>query len=179
MGRISCLALRSAGFLDRHSRARSEPGISRFQVWSFGPSRNDGVNFPLNQRQLAIDHQQHAIELVAAAQDQPACRDHAVNALLAGEPRIFFDTIDRYFQSAAEHREHRAVPQEINGVVAPLTIGDHAPVQIQDTIEFETIERHPAWQWTRSGVARRCATLAWIGFLRYRTHAGSPVISTT
>ncbi|TFV43640.1 hypothetical protein E4K65_31190 [Bradyrhizobium niftali] len=28
----------------RHSRAvrSTEPGISRFRVWSFGPSRNDG-----------------------------------------------------------------------------------------------------------------------------------------
>src|SRR5512142_2686967 len=28
----------------RHSGARSEPGISRFRVWSFGPSRNDKYN---------------------------------------------------------------------------------------------------------------------------------------
>src|SRR5260221_697785 len=55
--------------LDRHSGARSEPGISRFRVWSFGPSRNDGANFELNQRQLAVNYQQYAIELVAAAQD--------------------------------------------------------------------------------------------------------------
>jgi hypothetical protein len=24
-------------------RAKREPGISRFRVWSFGPSRNDGL----------------------------------------------------------------------------------------------------------------------------------------
>src|SRR5260370_36849091 len=31
--------------LSRHSGAMQsiEPGISRFRVWSFGPSRNDGV----------------------------------------------------------------------------------------------------------------------------------------
>ena len=58
----------------------------------------------LNHRQLAVDHQQHAIEFVAAAQDQPARRDHAVNPLLACEPRIFFDALDRYwggFKSSA------------------------------------------------------------------------------
>src|SRR6266852_9936657 len=106
------------------------------EVWSLRPSRNDGA---LDHRQLAVDHQQHAVEFMAAAQDQPAPRDHAVNALLAREPRIFFDAIDWHFRSAAEYREHRAVPQKIDGVVAPLAIGDHAPVQIQDTIEFETI----------------------------------------
>src|ERR1700736_5967950 len=114
---------------------------------------------------------------MAAAQDQPARRDHAVDALLAREPRIFFDAVDRHFGSAAEHREHRAIPQEIDGIVAPLAIGDHAPVQIQNAIEFEAIERHPAWQSTRSGIASRCAILAWIGFLRHRTHAASPVIT--
>ncbi len=31
----------------------------------------------LNHRQLAVDYQQHAVEFVAAAQDQPARRDHA------------------------------------------------------------------------------------------------------
>src|SRR5258708_29040037 len=116
---------------------------------------------------------------MAAAQDQPSCRDHAVDALLAREPRIFLDAVDRHFGGAAEYREHRAIPQEIDGIVAPLAIGDHAPVQIQDTIEFETIERDPAWQWTRSGVARRCASLAWIGFLRHRTHGAPPVIWQT
>jgi len=32
-------------FWRRHSGAvrSTEPGISRFRVWSFGPSRNDGV----------------------------------------------------------------------------------------------------------------------------------------
>src|SRR6202022_2903459 len=112
---------------------------------------------------------------MAAAQDQPARRDHAVDALLARQPRIFFDAVDRHFGSAAEYREHRAIFEEVDGIVAPLTIGDHAPIQIQDTIEFETIERHPAWQRTRSGVARRCAALAWVGFLRYQTHRAPPV----
>src|SRR5712675_1175184 len=103
------------------------------------------TDVPANHRQLAVDHQQHAIEFVAAAQDQPARRDHAVDPLLAREPRIFFDAIDGYFGGAAEYREHRAVLEKVDGIVPPLAIGDHAPVQIQNTIEFETIERHPAW----------------------------------
>src|SRR5216684_978898 len=120
-------------------RTRSQPRISLRSIRATGPT------FPLNHRQLAVDYQQHAIEFVAAAQDQPARRDHAVDPLLAREPRIFFDAIDGYFGGAAEYREHRAVLEKVDGVVAPLAIGDHAPVQIQNTIEFETIERHPAW----------------------------------
>src|ERR1700719_3033532 len=124
----------------------------------------------LNHRQLAVDRQQYAIEVMAPAQDQSARRDDTVNPLLARQPRILFDAVEWNFRGAAEDREHRAVAQEIDGIVTPLAVGDHAPVQVQDAIEFEAIERHPAWQGTRSGIARRCAELTWIGFLRHRTH---------
>src|SRR4051812_22124900 len=105
---------------------------------------------------------------MAAAQDQPGRCYHAVHALLAREPRIFLDAIDRHFRGAAEYRKHRTVLQEVDGIVAPLAIGDHAPVQIQNTIEFKTIERDSIWRWARSGGTRPCAILAWIGVLRYR-----------
>src|SRR5258705_461208 len=85
------------------------------------------TSLALNQRQLAVDYQQHAVELVAAAQDQSARRNHAVNALLAYEPRIFFDTIDRHFRGAAEHREHGAVPQEIDAIIPPPAVGHRPP----------------------------------------------------
>src|ERR1700682_3774131 len=116
----------------------------------------------LDHRHLTVVPQQHAIEFMPAAQDQSARRDHAIDPLLAGEPRIFFDAVDWNFGSAPEYRKHRTVAQEIDGIVAPLAVGDHASVQVQDAIEFETIECHPAWQGTRSGVARHCANLTWI-----------------
>ena len=122
-------------------------------------------------RQLAVDHQQHTFKLMAAAQDQARGRDHAVHALLAREPGIFFDAVDRHFRSAAEHREHRAVFQEVDGVVAPFAVGDHAAVEIEDAVEFEAIERHPIWLRARSSARRHCAILARIGILRYRRHA--------
>src|SRR3954454_2377946 len=125
----------------------------------------------LNQRQLAVDHQQHAVEFLAAAQDQAGRRDHAVHALLARELRIFLDAIERDFGGAAEYRKHRAVLQEIDGVIAPFAVGDHAPVEVQDAIEFQAVEGNSMWHWARSGGARRCAALAWIGILQNRTHA--------
>src|SRR3954465_10736194 len=83
----------------------------------------------LHHRQLAIDHQQHAFEFVAAAQDQPGRGDHAVHALLAREPRILLDAIDRDFGGAAEYREHRTLPEEVDGIVAPFAVGDHPAIQ--------------------------------------------------
>src|SRR5882724_4070322 len=133
----------------------------------------------LNQRQLAVDHQQHAVEFMAAAQDQAGRRDHAVHALLAREPRVFLDAIERDFGGAAEYRKHRAVLQEIDGVISPFAVGDHAPVEVQDAIEFEAVEGNSMWHWARSGNARRCAALAWIGILQNRTHRAPPVTSLT
>src|SRR5437879_8372725 len=113
---------------------------------------------------------------MAAAQDQSGRRDHAVHALLAREARIFLDAVDRNLGGAAEYRKHRTVFQKVDGVVTPFAIGDHAPIQIEDTVEFETIERDTIRRWDCSGGARHCAALAWIGVLRYRDHRGAPVI---
>src|SRR5216684_2698866 len=56
----------------RNKRARS---------MSTRPSQVPSRLSLLNHRQLAVDYQQHAVEFVAAAQDQPARRDHAVDPL--------------------------------------------------------------------------------------------------
>src|SRR3954452_16190534 len=108
-----------------------------------------------HHRQLAVDHQQHAVEFMAAAQDQPGGGDHAVGALLARQPRILLDAVDRHFGSAAENRKYRAVFQEVDGVVAPFAVGDHAAVEIEDAIKFETVECYPALRSARSGGALR------------------------
>src|ERR1700722_20838583 len=148
---------------------------SGFRIKRCALVRNDGCTS--DHRQLAVDHQQYPIQLMAAAQDQAASRDHAVHALLAREPWIFLDPIERNFRGTAEDRENRAVAQEVDGIVAPLTVRDHASVQIQDAVEFEAIERHPARLGGRSGLTHRGACLAWIGILRNQTHGTSPVIS--
>jgi hypothetical protein len=51
---------------------------------------------------LAIDCEQHAIEVVAAPQDQSTCRDDAVSTLAPGQLGVFFDAIDRDLRSTSE-----------------------------------------------------------------------------
>ena len=85
---------------------------------------------------------QHAIELVAAAHDQAGRRNHAVGALAARQPRIFLDAVDRDFRGAAEHREHRAVLEKIDGVIAPFAGGDHAAVEAENAVELAPVEGH-------------------------------------
>jgi hypothetical protein len=43
---------------ERHSGAMQsiEPGISRFRVWSFGPSRNDGIWSPREDQLIDLDN---------------------------------------------------------------------------------------------------------------------------
>jgi 2-dehydropantoate 2-reductase len=132
-----------------------------------------------DHRELAVDHEQHAVKLMAAAQDQPGRRDHAVHALLARQTRILLNPVDWNLGRAAEQREHGAILQEIDGVVAPLTLGHHAAVKVEDSIELETIERHLVRHRTRNGDPRRCVTSAWIGILRNQTHGEPPVMSMT
>src|SRR5262249_4628970 len=115
-----------------------------------------------DQREFAVDDQQHAFQLVAAAQNLSAGRNHAVRALLARQPRVFLDTIERHFRRAAENRKHRPVLQKIDGVVAPFTISDHAPVKVEDAIQFETVERYILGREWRGAAALLPPGLAWV-----------------
>src|SRR5258706_15463321 len=103
---------------------------------------------------------------MATAQDQAGGRNHAIGALLACQPRIFLDAVDRNFGSAPEHRKDRAVFQEIDGVIAPFAVGNHSPVQIENAAELETIERYPARQCS-GGTAFRRTVLAWVSLPRH------------
>src|SRR3954471_21641054 len=101
--------------------------------------------------QRCFDSVQHAIELVAAPHDQAGGGDHAVGALSARKLRIFLDAIDRDFRGAAEHGEHRAVLEEVDGVIPPLTGRHLAAVQTENSVELAPVERHAA----RGGEGRR------------------------
>ena len=57
------------------------------------PGRDDSLR--RDQLQRLVDRAQHVVELVSALDDQPGRRDHAVGALLAREPRILLDAVER------------------------------------------------------------------------------------
>lgn len=56
-----------------------------------------------NQRQGSVDCPQHALEFVAAANNQTSRRNHAISTLTTREFRIFFDAINRHLRGAAKH----------------------------------------------------------------------------
>ena len=125
-------------------------------------ARRRPVNLIATSAQRLVDRAQHAVELVAAAHDQAGRRDHAVGALAARQLRILFDAVERDFAGAAEHRKHRAVSEEIDGVVAPFAGGDLAAVEIENAVEFAAAEGDlvdggggcagaaPPWDWLGS-----------------------------
>ena len=122
-----------------------------------------------------VEHAQHAVEFVAAPHDQAGRRDHAVGALAARQPRIFLDAVDRDFGAAAEHREHRAVLEEIDGVVAPFSGGDHAAIKAEDAVELAPVEGHLRLSGAKGGTrsAARPRGTRSVRFRRGRSSCGA------
>src|SRR5215216_1351320 len=81
-----------------------------------------------DQLQRGIEHPQHAVELVATLENQTGDRHDSVGTLAARQLGILLDTVDRHFRGSAEHREHRPILQEVDGVVAPLAGCDLTPI---------------------------------------------------
>ena len=71
---------------------------------------------------------------------RPVAEITLIGALAARQFRIFFDAVERHFRCAAEHRKHRTVFQEIDGVIAPFAGGDLAAVKIENAVEFAAAE---------------------------------------
>src|SRR6185312_14513880 len=86
--------------------------------------------------QVFVQDRQHAAKVGAALENEPGSGDHAVGALPARQPRILLDAVEGNFAGAAEDREHRLLPPEVDGVVAPLAVGDLAPIEIEDGVEL-------------------------------------------
>src|SRR5664279_4985149 len=77
---------------------------------------------------------------MTAAHDQAGRRNDAVGALAARQLRIFLEAVERNLGGAAEHREHRAIFHEVDGVIAPFAGGDLAAIKIENAIELAAAE---------------------------------------
>src|SRR5262245_53519541 len=108
---------------------------------------------------------------MAALHDQAGCRDHAVDALLARQPRILLDTVDRHLGRAPEDREHRAIFQEVDRIVAPFAGSDHPPIESENAVQLTAVECNLAGD-AGLAVTRAPARLARIGFAE--AHAAPP-----
>src|SRR5207344_2517173 len=94
--------------------------------------------------QRGVDRVQHAVELVAAPHDETGGRYHAVGALPARELGTFLDAIERNLRSAAEHGKHRAILEEVDGVIPPFASRHLAAVETENPVELAPIKRHAA-----------------------------------
>src|SRR5262245_18856210 len=119
--------------------ARHRPDAA--SAWP-GCGQRAGLSSARHDRKRTIDRTQDAVELMPAAHDEAGGGDHTVDALAACELWILLDAVDRNFGAAAKDREHRAILQKINCIVAPLTSCDLAAIKTKQAIELPPIERH-------------------------------------
>src|SRR5262245_13821122 len=133
-------------------------------IWSAG-----------HHAQRFVDRAQHAVELVSAAHDETGRRDDAVGALPTRQFRALLDAVDRNLAGASKHGKHRAVLEEIDGVVAPFTGGDLAAVETEDAVELAPVEGHSAC----GGEGRSAWGLAPVQLARFcfgGVHAAPPCV---
>src|ERR1700720_1792847 len=116
---------------------------------------------------------------MAAAQDQAGRRDHAVGPLWPPQARILFDTVDRHFRAAPEHRKHSAVLAEVDSVVAPLTGCDLAAIEAENSVKLPSVESYRIDGGEGRGYARGFAAtrLARVGFAGTGGHAAPPLLT--
>src|SRR5207244_1067542 len=107
---------------------------------------------------------QHAVEFMAAAYDQTGRGDHAIGALTARQARTLFDAVDRDFAGTAKNGKHRAVSEEIDGIIAPLAGGDLAAIEAENAVELTPVERHSGCGGERDNTRGLAPVkLAWFG----------------
>ena len=53
---------------------------------------------------------------------------------------VLLDAVDRHFRSAPEHREHRAILEEIDRIITPFPGGDFAAVKPENAIELPAVK---------------------------------------
>ena len=71
---------------------------------ALGPAQPNRLDWSVcDQRQRPVDCPQHALEFVAAANNQASRRNHAIRTLTTREFRIFFDAINWHLRGAAKH----------------------------------------------------------------------------
>src|ERR1700733_14065138 len=117
--------------------------------------------------QRTAERAEHAVELLAAAQDMTGGRDHAKGTLAAALFRVFLDPVDRNFAGAAKNRKYRAIFQKIDCVITPLAGGDLAAIKAKNAVELPPAESHFACGGVRTLLAP--APPAWIDLAEIHT----------
>src|SRR5690606_14989628 len=93
-------------------------GIPARRTWRAGRTREAGSG--ADQLQRLVGHGKHAAEFMSSLEDQTARGNRRKRALPARQRRRLDDLVERHLAGAPEDREHRTVPQMVDGIVAPF-----------------------------------------------------------
>lgn len=77
---------------------------------------------------------------MSALQDKPTRRNHSELALAFVKGWDFFDSVERVLRRFAKDGEHAAIREKINGVVFPVSLGDHLTIDIKDQGQFMSVK---------------------------------------
>jgi hypothetical protein len=66
----------------------------------------------------------------------------------------------------AKYRKDGAVAEMVDGVVAPLIGGNHAPIEPENLIEFPSLECHREFLSLPTGLMERDQNRGWLAILR-------------
>jgi hypothetical protein len=101
---------------------------------------------------------------VAALQHPPVLAGHHILALPGTQPGVLFDDVEGPFRGALVDRKQRPVLEEVDGVVAPLPIGDLAAIEVEDGVQLAPVEadiRFGAWRLRPAG-SEKLDKLRWL-----------------
>jgi hypothetical protein len=128
----------SVPFLAAATRARDAVCQSRrMGLWTCRQSAVSDKRLSLNQlHQPPFNRRKHGTKLMAAPDDHTMFAEQDPLPLFQPERRAFFKAKLRPLGRAAEGAKGRDVFAHLDGVIAPMTSGDHATVKVENAVEL-------------------------------------------
>lgn len=81
---------------------------------------------------LSFNRRKDGAKVMPAFQNCATFADQCPHALAVAQRGSLFNAIFGSLGSAPERAEHRGIAAKIDGIIAPITRGDHPPVQIEN-----------------------------------------------
>ena len=140
-----------------------DSGPAKRRVESVAPGAPETIVYKVNEEQLGFidgfygaykaerfdyDHPKWGeveAEFVTAPEHPPLTGGDAIHSLTVAQLRLFLDHEHRHIGSALENREARLFAQHVEGIVAPLTACDLAPIDAENGGKLRPGEGHGQW----------------------------------
>jgi hypothetical protein len=105
-----------------------------------------------NELQSAVEGRDHMAEVVTVLENKAGCRNHRKGALLAREPRVFLDPVERKLASAPVDGKDRLLGRKIDRIIPPFSVADFAAIEFEDFLQLVPAKRNNVHRasWSRA-----------------------------